>query len=365
MYKQMNKTIIFIIWVIVILVTSFLINKCILIINKYHKYHNFFVGNENENLNEKILKKNQIKCKNIIIRLESVGLILDAKIICDKIPDLDLYLGNRNIIIEGTPKKIKPEDLIFVNLDVTNFINIPNKLLCKTKQAYDILKHTFHNKDVIYTGFTSVDRFQSKYNTNYDSFIHICGKSSNKGTLQIVEAWINHPEFPVLTIKIYEGEVSVYSDLQSMLKNKVVNNLKINKDFVSEDDIFELYNTYGIHLCASSAEGWGHYISEAKSAKAIVLYTNAPCMNETFTDGVDGISISCDTNSYTMTNVLCPLYKVNATDIAKSVQKVLSLSLAEKQIIGNNARNSFIKNDNEFTLNFKNLIYNLGRTSLG
>ena len=359
----MNKTLIFIIAFIVILVTSFLINKCHLIINKYH---NFFFGNENENENEneKILEKNQIKCKNIMLPSESVGLILDARIICDKIPDLDLYLGNRNIIIERTTKKNKPEDLIFVNLDFTNLINIPNKLLCKTKQAYDILKCAFKNKDVIYTGFTSVDRFRSNYNTDYNRFIHICGKSPYKGTLKIIEAWINHPEFPLLTIKIYEGEVSVYSDVQDMLKNKVVNNLKINKDFVSEDDIFELYNTYGIHLCPSNAEGWGHYIAEAKSAKAIVLYTNAPCMNETFTDGVDGISIDCDTNSSTITNALCPFYKINANDIAKSVQKVLSLSLAEKQIIGNNARNSFIKNDNEFTLKFQNLIYNLGRTSL-
>ena len=360
----MNKTIIFIIGVIVILVTSFLIKKCRLIINKSHEYHHFVITGNEGNENEKLLEKNQIKCKNIIIPMESVGLILDAKIICDKIPDLDLYLGNRNIIIERTTQKIKPDDLIFVNLDCTNLANIPNKLLCKTKQAYNILKYVFKNKDVIYTGFTSVDRFQSKYNTNYDSFIHICGQSPNKGTLQLVEAWINHPEFPLLTIKIHEGKGSVYSDVQDMLKNNVVNNLKINKDFASDDDMFELYNTYGIHMCPSNTEGWGRYISEAKSAKAIVLYTNAPCMNELFTDGVDGISIDCDTNSSVITNTLCPFYKINANDIAKSVQKVLSLSLAEKQLIGNNARNSFIKNDNEFTLKFKNLIYNLGRTSL-
>ena len=339
----MNKIIVFAIALIVLLTTSFLINKCI--------FKECF-----ENENENTLEKHQIKCKNIMLPSESFGLILDARIICDKIPDLDLYLGNRNIIIETTNKKIKPEDIIFVNLDWTNFNNVPNTLLCKTKQAYHALKQKFNDKDVIYTGFTSVDRFRSNYNTDYNRFIHICGKSPYKGTLKIVEAWINHPEFPLLTIQVYDG---VYQDIQNLLKNKVVSNLKINKNFASEDEIFTLYNTYGIHLCPSNAEGWGHYIAEAKSAKAIVLYTNAPCMNETFHDGYDGISIDCDTNSPIIVNEVCPFYEINANDIAKSVEKVLSLSLTEKHRIGNNARISFLKNDNEFTFKFQNLIHNL------
>ena len=104
----MNKIIVFAIALIVLLTTSFLINKCI--------FKECF-----ENENENTLEKHQIKCKNIMLPSESFGLILDARIICDKIPDLDLYLGNRNIIIETTNKKIKPEDIIFVNLDWTNF----------------------------------------------------------------------------------------------------------------------------------------------------------------------------------------------------------------------------------------------------
>jgi glycosyltransferase involved in cell wall biosynthesis len=352
----MNKTISFAIVFIVILITSFLINK--------YFFKEFENDNENDNKNEsdnenENLEKYQIKCKNIILSSESFGLILDARIICDKIPDLDLHLGTRNLIIETTNKKIKPEDLNFVNLDWTNFKNIPNKLLCKTKQAYNILKPKFNDKEVIYTGFTSVDRFRSNCNMDYNMFIHICGKSRYKGTLKIVEAWINHPEFPLLTIKVYEMHDSVYSEIKKMLKHKIVNNLKINKDFVSEEEMFVLYNTCGIHLCPSNVEGWGHYIAEAKSAKAVVLYTNAPCMNETFTDGVDGISIVCNTNSPIIINGLCPFYEINANDIANSVQKVLSLSLVEKQRIGNNARNSFLKNDKDFTFNFQNLIYNL------
>lgn len=320
-----------------------------------HKY--VVVNRENETENDAILEKYQIACKNIMLPSESFGLILDARILCDKIPDLESHLQNRRIIIETTNKPIHPEkDLILVNLDWTDFNNAPNTLLCKTKQAYRILKKKFKNKEVVYTGFTSVDRFRRNRGMDYNRFIHICGKSPYKGTLKIVEAWINHPEFPRLTIKVYDG---MYSDIQNMLKNKVVKNLEINNDFVSEDELSELYNACGIHLCPSNAEGWGHYIAEAKSAKAVVLYTNAPCMNETFTDGVDGISIDCDTSAPIITNGVCPFYEIDPINVAKAVQKVLSLPLAEKQRIGNNARASYLKNDADFTSNFKTLIYNL------
>ena len=320
-----------------------------------HKY--VVVNRENETENDAILEKYQIACKNIMLPSESFGLILDARILCDKIPDLESHLQNRRIIIETTNKPIHPEkDLILVNLDWTDFNNAPNTLLCKTKQAYRILKKKFKNKEVVYTGFTSVDRFRRNRGMDYNRFIHICGKSPYKGTLKIVEAWINHPEFPRLTIKVYDG---MYSDIQNMLKNKVVKNLEINNDFVSKDELSELYNACGIHLCPSNAEGWGHYIAEAKSAKAVVLYTNAPCMNETFTDGVDGISIDCDTSAPIITNGVCPFYEIDPINVAKAVQKVLSLPLAEKQRIGNNARASYLKNDADFTSNFKTLIYNL------
>lgn len=358
--NRLNKIIFLFAFLVSVFLILFLIHKCIV------TYKN---KRENGNDNDAALEKHQIPCKNIMLPSESIGLILDAMIMCDKIPDLESHLGSRNIIIETTSchptaecpiinKPINPkQDLLLVNLDCTDFNNAPNTLICKTKQAYRILKTKFKNKTVVYTGFTSVDRFRRRTNCgmDYTRFIHICGKSPHKGTLKIVEAWINHPEFPRLIIKVYDG---MYSDIQTMLKNKVVENLEINNNFVSEDELSEMYNTCGIHLCPSNAEGWGHYIAEAKSVKAVVLYTNAPCMNETFTDGVDGISIECDT-TITNTNGMCPFYEIEPINIAKAVQKVLSIPLTEKQRIGNNARASYLKNDEDFTFNFKTLIYNL------
>ena len=286
-----------------------------------------------------------------------MGLILDAKIICNKIPELDQLLGKRNIIIENTIES-KAEDLIFVNLDWTKFKNLekpnsPNTILCKTKQSYDILKSRFKNKKVIYTGFISIDRFKTGYNMDYNRFIHIYGKSPFKGTIKLIKTWIDNPEFPLLTVKIYDG---VYDEIQKMIKNKTVSNIEINTKFITDDEVDILYNTYGIHLCPSNQEGWGHYIAEAKACRAIVLYTDAPSMNESFTDGYDGIAIRCSNKNNKLLNEICPFYELEEKDIANAVRKVLRLSDDQKMDMGKNARNSFLENDSQFAERLKKAI---------
>jgi len=303
-----------------------------------------------------ILEKYNIKC-NILIPGPSMGLILDAKIICDKIKNIKT---SKYIIIENYNKIYSKDDLFFVNLDWTEFKKLykndsPNNIICKTKQSYNILKNKFPNKNVLYTGFTSIDRFKPNINIDYNKIIHICGKSPYKGTLQLVKTWIKHPEFPLLTIKVYEG---IQYNIQKLLENKKVNNIELNTTFINDNELDILYNTYGIHICSSNQEGWGHYIAEAKACKAVVLYTGAPSMSETFVDGYDGISIRCDSAKKMINDNICPYYELKEDDIANSVKKLLKLTLEEKKMIGENARNSFLKNDIEFTKRLINLVSN-------
>ena len=308
-----------------------------------------------------LFEKYEMKCKKIFIPGPSLGLVLDAKIICNKLPLLDELLSNKNIIIENKLDKYRAEDIIFVNLDWTDFKNLkrdsaPKTILCKTKQSYEILKSTFKNKNVIYTGFTSIDRFKTGYSIDYNKWIHVCGKSPYKGTIQLVKTWIKHPEFPFLTIKVYD---SVYNEIQKIVKNKTISNLEINNNFITDEEIDILYNTYGVHICPSNQEGWGHYIAEAKACRAVVLYTDAPCMNETFTDGYDGIAIRCNLNTNKKINEICPFYELEEKDIANAVKKTLNLTLQQKQDIGKNARNSFLENDTQFTKRLNDVIQNL------
>jgi mannosyltransferase OCH1-like enzyme len=293
-----------------------------------------------------IRKRTNLSC-NVYLPSKSHGLVLDSIIVCNKTKNLP---AKPNFIFEDFDTESSPNEFLFINLD-TSFINklydedSPHYLMCKTNQAYSILKRMFPSKEVAYVGFTSFDRMKEGFEMDYNKFIHICGKSPFKGTLNTIKVWIKNPQFPVLKVICNSG----YEKYMSLIEKENCTNIEIITDFINEEQIDELYNTYGIHICPSIHEGWGHYIAEAKSCKAVVLYTNAPSMNETFTDGSDGIAIPCNNEIEDYShNGICPLYKVTVEQIETAVKVLLQIPIEKRKEIGNNAREKFLKNDTDF-----------------
>ena len=260
-------------------------------------------------------------CKSIPIS-NSQGLILDSSIVCNATKTIN---PQPIFYYEIYPENADPNGYFFVNLDLTDFQQLlsdpysPKNILCKTKQTYDILSRLLPYKNVVFTGFTSVDRHIPEYNSKnnsknkYRSFIHIAGKSPYKGTLQVVRAWLKHPEWSNLTLICREEILEAIID-----SVKGASNIKLIKEFLSENRLVEYMNQNGIHICSSKHEGFGHYINEARSTEAVVLYTNAPPMNEMFTDGVNGIGIS-SIQDKPVNKGICPTYLVTPETVENAV----------------------------------------------
>lgn len=322
----------------------------------------FFLKKKNENKAKdqyrSLFKRKNLSC-NIYLPSKSPGLVLDSIIVCNKTKSLP---AKPSFIFEDFDVgESYPNEFIFVNMDTTNFEKLDNEdsphyILCKTKQAYNILTENFPKKEVTYVGFTSVDRFKDGFEMDYNKFIHICGKSPFKGTIQLIKAWVKNPDFPVLKI-VCNNFFGIVNEYKSLIENGNCKNIELIDTFIEEEEVQELYNTYGIHICSSKHEGWGHYIAEAKSCKAVVLYTDAPSMNESFRDGYDGISIPCnnDTDEYSV-NGLCPVYNVTVENIETAVRKLIEIPIEKRREIGNNARNSFLQNDTDFQSRLVNYI---------
>jgi len=283
-------------------------------------------------------------CKSIPIT-NSQGLILDSSIVCNATKTLS---RQPMFYYEIYPENSDPDGYFFVNFDLTDFQKLladpksPKNILCKTRQCYDILSRLLPYKNIIYTGFTSVDRNMISVSKNYRSYIHIAGKSPYKGTLQVVRAWIKHPEWPVLTLICREEILEV---LKPEIKKTA--NIHLISEFLSEQQLIQYMNQNGIHICPSKHEGFGHYINEARSTEAVVLYTNAPPMNEMFQDGINGIAISAVQDAPT-NNGICPTYLVYPESIEEAVVKTLNMSVQQLATIGKNARAEFLKNDEAF-----------------
>ena len=287
---------------------------------------------------------------------KSPGLLHDASMVCNALKDF----GSTPVIhFEDFRVKPMPSDWLYVNLDVTNFnrdvngvLKMPNMLVCKTLFTYNKLKSMTNPNRVAYTGFTSVDRYDASYTKDYRSFIHLAGKSPAKGTEAVIEAWIRNPQWPKLTVVCRDYPMRVVDEI---LGDVLYDNIDVYKTHVSESDLSKMVNVNGIHICPSRYEGFGHYANEARSVKAVTLYTDHTPLNEYFEDGVTGIIVACESDGST-NNGMCPINRTYAVDIEQAVNKTLRLSVEQLERMGELARKAFLSDRVKFKQRLQNLV---------
>ena len=144
------------------------------------------------------------------------------------------------------------------------------RLLCKTHAAVAAFAEFAGRRQFL--GFSSLDREDKRVSKDFGRFLHLAGKSEQKGTLAIIAAWRANPAWPTLTLK-----TSVESHINAAAE---VANIKLIRENLTDAALKQLLNSHGVHLCPSEMEGFGHYIVEALSTGAVVLSTDAPPMNE-------------------------------------------------------------------------------------
>lgn len=212
--------------------------------------------------------------------------------------------------------------------------NLPpfDYILCKTKFAQRIFDELRCRTEFI--SFTSIDQFNDQYPKNYDRFFHIPGSSVQKGTKTIIKLWQRHPEWPSLTIR------------QNPKKGSpaIAPNIDYITEYLDDEVLREYQNAHGIHLCPSEAEGFGHYIGEAMSCKAVTITTNAPPMNELI---APERGLLADYNR-TQVQGLGINYYVDSEALEQKIDEVLGMDWATKKQLGEKARDWYEQNDQFF-----------------
>jgi glycosyltransferase involved in cell wall biosynthesis len=288
---------------------------------------------------------------------DSQGLLLDAAIVCDAVRHLPsrpvFYFEETDFLLFDNEfdKVVVNSGWIFVNLDMTDFSKIFDKtnpcqtILCKTKNTEEVLRREYplNKKDIFYTGFTSVDKYDPNVTKNYRKFLHLAGKSPFKGTNSVFAAWIKNPTWPTLTVVVRN---SVMKDLKIDTK-KLPSNIIILHGFVSEEKLLELMNECGIHICPSIHEGFGHYLNEARSCKAVTVYTDAPCMNEFFINGVTGIGVKANQGDL-IKNKLLYTQKIDLQDFQNKINLILTSNEKDLRLMGEKARKAYIEDNADF-----------------
>lgn len=251
----------------------------------------------------------------------------DANIFIERIFARWLHTAKSNLLI--------PNQERFPHRHI-KFLNKIDHILCKSqhaKQIFSQLGHTTH-----FTGFTSSDLFDESIQPDYQSFLHLAGRSTLKGTETILDLWKKHPEWPTLTLL----------QCKENAPDNVPANIQLISEYIQHKDIRKKLNTHGIHLCTSLSEGWGHYIAEAMSCRALVVTTDAPPMNELVTPA-RGVTIPYHQSE---PRHLGMNFHVDPYKLEQNIQQLLSMSEDKKTAIGNNARTWFKENENIFRRKF-------------
>jgi len=207
-----------------------------------------------------------------------------------------------------------------------------DEIWCKSRHAEEVFSQL--HRRVIYVGFTSKDRLISGVEPDFGRFFHLAGKSTMKNTGLLLELWKLHPEWPELTLVQHPSNAP----------KQVPGNVNLISRYLDDDELRRLQNTHGIHLCPSLSEGWGHYIAEALSCRALVVTTDAPPMNELVSPD-RGVLVPFSSSG---PRHLGTVFHARPADLEAAIGELLEMSTDETRHLGESARAWFEENHRNF-----------------
>lgn len=219
-----------------------------------------------------------------------------------------------------------PEYLLQSDIDL---LQRTDCVFVKTRHAEEILSRLGSRTE--YIGFTSEDRSDARA-PRARAFLHVAGKSGNKGTQAVLDAWGQHPHWPQLTV------------VQRSKHLPVPANVTLLTRYLADDVLRELQNSHRFHLCPSRTEGFGHYLLEALGVGAVTLATDGAPMNELVTPE-RGILIPV---TRTGRQAAATTWLVDAAGIADAVERALALDEEQCEKLSEAAREFFLENDRKF-----------------
>lgn len=187
---------------------------------------------------------------------------------------------------------------------------------------------------VHFIGFTSPDRHRPEI-PREPAFLHVAGRSGNKGTQPLIDLWRRHPLWPPLTVVWRRKRVEM---------DTLPDNVILRRDHIDDDALLQMQNGSRFHLCPSRTEGFGHSLVEALSVGAVTITLDAEPMNELV--GNDrGILVRAVAAG---THAQATLYDAVSDEMAAAIERCRTMSEGEAEAIGERARAWFQRNDAAF-----------------
>jgi glycosyltransferase involved in cell wall biosynthesis len=225
--------------------------------------------------------------------------------------------------------------------DQHQYLPAIDRVLCLTQDGTDAFARLGAPTQLV--GFTSPDRWDRGVSKAGGSYLHIAGRSEQKGTRALLDVWLRHPEWPRLTV-VQREVTSSGATIEAVHAPNVDHILHR----VDDAELRRLQSAAPVTLCPSEAEGFGHCIVEAMSCGSLTLTTDAPPMNE-FVSPERGIVVRY---THSEPQRLGTVYHVDRDDLEAKIEYIVQMEPDERDERGRQARAWYEENDRRFRQRF-------------
>lgn len=229
------------------------------------------------------------------------------------------------------------------------FLPQMTKILCKTKDCYDIWCRKVGPEKCVYTSFEARDIYRPDVPRQLRC-LHVAGKSEYKNTEAVCQAWnMTRCMLPPLTVVSRNPKFNEYFQGEVPFPNGDVTHIARATD----EEIIQLMNSHQIHVIPSMYEGFGHVIHEALGCGALVITTDAPPMNT-----YDGVLRECLIPVQLRNpRALAQLNVVSGLEVNEAVRRSPDYtSPAAFEVKSKKAREAFLANREFFRTTFMGLV---------
>jgi glycosyltransferase involved in cell wall biosynthesis len=259
----------------------------------------------------------------------------DVNIMLERVRPEFLRAAQRSVLIPN-PEYFRPQDK--AALPMMDAVWVKTRHAERLFQALGAKTH--------YIGFTSTDRLDPGVPRKH-AFFHGPGRSGNKGTLSLLALWGKHPEWPTLTVAWRRKRV----EIETLPANVI-----LIRDHLSDADYRRLQNEHRFHICPSQTEGFGHYLVEAMSCRAVVVTLDAEPMNE-LVAAERGVLVPAHTVGM---QDLATCYGFTETSMEAAVEHCLNMDAMTAEQLGNAARAWYERNHAYFSNRLHEALSRLG-----
>ncbi|KAI8608949.1 hypothetical protein BC830DRAFT_1153041 [Chytriomyces sp. MP71] len=257
-----------------------------------------------------------------------------------------------------------------VTHDQVSVIPLMHKILCKTKITCTVMQRFVTNNNVDqaplfkFMSHSTPDvledakklfgepRYTYLLNKtrNYNKYLHAFGRTYTKRTDEVITCWLRNPQWPTLTLV---GDPAAYGRtphpyqpwMDQHMRVRLAHNIR-QTGFLNIPALRAIQLSHGVSVCSSAMEGYGHFINDARSAGSVVITTDHAPMNEFVRkNGVDGVLIGNGGLVALAENAFHKEWAgwagVRPGDICKAVERVMNMSLSEREAMGWAGRKSY------------------------